>query len=583
MNRSNTADRVALGLCLAVIFVAASPALVAAALGASSLGAGRGLAAAVLGLAVLVLWSSRLWPGLVLLTPWMLLAPLESWYLVQFGRPSDVHLLGVIAETDAQEASAYLAGLAMPMALVLAASLMLSVAAIWATRRTGLGWRHRWRPAIWAVSVLLLLLPWLAGDLGAEPPPDAPPRAEGDGLVRQALDPVSGELADAWPVGLPLRVWAYLRERGERYALSDAVQSFRFGARERPEFAAVQREVHVLVIGETGRPDRWQLNGYGRPTTPRLMTQQGIVSFTNMISPWAWTRMSVPLILTRKPPQDPRPFFAERSLLTAFHEAGYRTYWLSTQSPMGPYDSTISLHAREADVLRYVNPGSYKTRAAYDGDLLGPLREALSRPEPRQLIVLHTLGSHFDYGHRYPQEFEIFRPSTRDVEQPSLHDRAQREALSNAYDNSVAYTDDFLAEVIQALRNSGAVSTLFYVADHGENLFDGECTLSGHGHGTERDFRAAALFWHDLGYAALRPELVARAVQQADAPMSTAQVFHTMLDVAGIDYPGQPAEASLFSPSWKPSPRIVQGGLDFDRALREPMCLKLKSPRRSAS
>lgn len=576
-------DQVALGLCLATLGVAASPALVAWALGASTTGASTSLVSSGLGFLALTLWSPRWWPGIALLTPWVILAPLESWYLVQFGRPSDAHLLGVIAETDVQEASAYLSGLAWPLVLVVIASLSLSVLAVHYAWRTGLGWRHRWRPVIWAVSVVLLAAPWLLDALGAEPQTEIAQATSSDSLVRQTLSPPLGELADSWPAGLPLRIWAYVHERAVRYALADELKSFRFGAQELPAYAALPREVHVLVIGETGRPDRWQLNGYSRATAPRLSAQPGLVSFTNMISPWAWTRMSVPVMLTRKPGQDPRPFFAERSLLTAFREAGYRTYWLSTQSPMGPHDGTISLHAREADVLRYVNPGSYKTRAAYDGALLKPLGEVLARREPRQLIVLHTLGSHYDYGHRYPQEFEIFRPSTRDVERPSLHDRAQREALSNAYDNSVAYTDYFLAEVIQALQASGAPSTLFYVADHGENLFDEGCTISGHGHGTERDFRVASLFWQDAQYAAFRPDLVARAAERADAPLSTEHVFHSMLDLAGIRYPKQAVNASLFSPSWKPSPRIVQGGLDFDRALREPMCLKLKSPRRSAS
>ncbi len=33
---------------------------------------------------------------------------------------------------------------------------------------------------------------------------------------------------------------------------------------------SAQRQIYVLVIGETLRPDRLQLNGYNRATTPRL-------------------------------------------------------------------------------------------------------------------------------------------------------------------------------------------------------------------------------------------------------------------------------------------------------------------------
>jgi lipid A ethanolaminephosphotransferase len=59
--------------------------------------------------------------------------------------------------------------------------------------------------------------------------------------------------------------------------------------------------------------------------------------------------------------------------------------------------------------------------------------------------------------------------------------RCSHEELVNAYDNSIAYTDHFLASTIQWLKaRSGSYDTaMLYVSDHGESL--GEHNLYLHG------------------------------------------------------------------------------------------------------
>jgi glucan phosphoethanolaminetransferase (alkaline phosphatase superfamily) len=292
--------------------------------------------------------------------------------------------------------------------------------------------------------------------------------------------------------------------------------------------------------------------------------------------------MSVPVILTRKSPKDNRAFFPEKSLIAAFREVGFKTYWLSTQSPLGPHDSSIALHAREAEHSRFLNPTDYRGAGVHDGALLEPLSDILARDEPRQLIVLHTLGSHFNYADRYPDGFDKFQPSQTGELAPSLHDRSQKEAMNNSYDNSVYYTDWLLSEIIARLRATDSRATLLYVADHGENLFDGECTKSGHGHSTEFDFRVASIWWNSPQYSKDRPDSVALVGERRDAALSTSHVFHTMLDAADIHYPGQDLSRSILNSDWIRRPRPVQGGYDFDSTPRDPVCLSLKrAPQRS--
>ena len=529
---------------------------------------------------MLALIHRRLWIGLLAALPWAVLAPTELWYVLAFGKPSDAHAIGVLFETDWQEARAFAGGLALPLAAATGAALLLALAAVRIARAAGLEWHHRSRSWLCAAALAALVIPVLTESLTGEvQAADSfrEPGQAGDEVASTVLSPSLHDLSQTYPAGVPIRLAEFGYHRATLQVLSRELAGFRFGAtQDAARAVGVPRQVHVLVVGETGRPDRWQVNGYSRQTSPRLAAEPDVSSFGNMISPWAWTRMSVPEILTRKPGADARPFFAERSAVAAFREAGFRTYWFSNQSPMGQHDSSIALHAHEADEVRFINPGSYKIAAALDGELLTLLRQALARDEPRQFIVLHTLGGHYNYSHRYPPEFERFVPSLRHEAAPSLHDRRQREAMGNAYDNSVLYTDHVLGEVIEALRQSGAEATMFYVADHGENLFDGDCKLSGHGHGTERDFRVPAFFWNSGPFAARHGDKIVQMRSRLDAPLSTENVFHSLLDAADIRYADERLESSVFHPSWQAGRRIVQNGLDFDRAAREPTCLTLE-------
>lgn len=145
------------------------------------------------------------------------------------------------------------------------------------------------------------------------------------------------------------------------------------------------------------------------------------------------------------------------------------------------------------------------------------------------------------------------------------------------------YTDHVLAELIDRLKRLDVEATLLYVSDHGENLFDGDCQKSGHWHNTERDHRTASLFWHSDAYADSHAQKVSMLRVHRDAPLATTQVFASLLDAADITFPGEDLTRSFVSPRWRPQPRIVQSGLDFDRSARGPLCQELTRAPASAS
>lgn len=521
--------------------------------------------------------SSRLWLGSALLAPWAVLAPFEAFYISDFGKPSDPHLFGIIADSNIAEASGFLAGVAAYLAVLAVFALVLALSCIVLSYRRRLFWQSRSRYWVLLASVLALGLPEVAKLHGpvralAVPSAQAVANVPGAALADSHVPEWFDYLHDVYPAGVPGRAWTYAAQRRALDEAQQLVADFRFNALQAPVSG---RQVHVLVIGETGRPDHWQLNGYARQTMPLLSKTERVTSFKNAFSPWAWTRMAVPLILTRKSPLDNNQFFPERSVISAFREAGFRTYWFSTQSPLGPHDSSIALHAAEAHERKFLNHLDYKQSGVFDGVLLAPLEDVLKRQEEKVLIVLHTLGGHFNYADRHPDEFDRFRPSLKGVKGASLHKPELKEEFSNSFDNSLLYLDFFLSEVVARVSATKAVASLFYIADHGENLYDDNCDKAGHGRGNEYDFRVPALFWHSAEYASLFPDKVAAAASRVDSPIATSNVFHSLLDAASIHYPAEDLTRSIFNSGWQARLRITQNKIDFDQAVRDKICKKL--------
>lgn len=517
-----------------------------------------------------------LWPGLVLLLPAALLVPQEVFYLLTYQKNTDAHAIAIVAETDLNEALGYLTGIGVFLALAVVAIVLLWWYLVRSAWQRHWQWQSGLRPVIWLICIgVLVSLSWNEWQYQQINKAKQRSNPEENVFVQRPL-PYSYEKFHAtYPLNMLIAVNEFVKQKQAVADIAESTALFKFSARQTD--IPAQRQIYVLVIGETLRPDRLQLNGYNRATTPRLSGTKNVISYTNMVSPWAWTRMSVPVILSRKSATDQRYFPTETSVVAAFKEAGFSTAWLSTQSPLGVHDSSIALHASEADQVQYLNPVGYKKEGFYDDILLPAFERVLQQNEQKQLIVLHTLGSHFSYADRYPQAFDLFTPSGKG-QSISMHDQNSRVLLNNAYDNSVAYTDFILFNLIKQLEQSQSISSLFYVSDHGENIFDGQCNKSGHGHNTERDYRVASILWTSELYNLNYPQKKSLAEQRREQPLMTSNVFHSLLDLAGIEYPDQKLTKSWLSPDWRPSSRILQQGLDFDKATRVGECQELKAP-----
>ena len=300
------------------------------------------------------------------------------------------------------------------------------------------------------------------------------------------------------------------------------------------------REVYVYIIGEASRAMNWQLYGYGRETNPLLSEVGDLVVFRDVLTQSNTTHKSVPLILSSVATGEHEELYRRKGLPALFNEAGFDTWFISNQSPQGAMIDHLAHDARHVIYIR---------SPRHDTQLLDEMRKALERSTSQKLLfVLHCYGSHFSYHQRYPREFAHFQPDN-DVAIARQH----RPMLVNAYDNSIRYTDYFLAQTIDYLRSlKGTSSALLYCADHGEDLIDDDRERFLHASPTTTAYQlyVASLAWFSEDYRTHFPEKAAAAEANETAPATTHALFHTMADMASIRGRFLTTKVSLVSPDF---------------------------------
>jgi len=242
--------------------------------------------------------------------------------------------------------------------------------------------------------------------------------------------------------------------------------------------------------------------------------------------------------------------FSHRSIITAFREAGFYTYFLSVQSPN---HSMIESYAREAHTLKYASCSDGKH--AIDGNILPMVDAAINdNTHKKKLIVVHLYGSHFDYTDRYPSEYALFKPDRH--RQVNAENRAR---LINAYDNTIVYTDYVLSEMIHRLDEAGCSAGLIYTSDHGEDIFDDGSGKFLHASPTPTywQLHVPMLLYMNKPYTDEHADLYANAKKNSTVTASSSKSYaHTLLHMAGIKTPYTDVRQSLLNNDFKPLKKL---------------------------
>ncbi len=291
-----------------------------------------------------------------------------------------------------------------------------------------------------------------------------------------------------------------------------------------------RKEIYVLVIGETGRAENWQLFGYNRPTNPHLSKQDGIIGFKNVLTESNTTHKSVPMLMSSVNAENFDSIYYRKGIITAFKEAGFHTSFYSNHKRNRSF---IDYLGNEANHVEYLSDDSNSQN--FDLQLADKLNQELKdNKSKKSFIVLHSYGSHFNYKERYPSKIAKFKPDNV-IDASSSY----RTELINAYDNTIVYTDYFLSEVINHLNNvSDADVAMIYISDHGEDIFDDSRNRFLHASPipTYYQLHVPMVLWMSKNYRNSYPELWNTAtINKSKAISSSKSTFHTILQIAGIE------------------------------------------------
>lgn len=211
----------------------------------------------------------------------------------------------------------------------------------------------------------------------------------------------------------------------------------------------------IMVIGESAcrdymsayREQPWQTT----PWESRMRNDDGhFVFFDNAYSCAMQTVPSLEMALTEKNLYNDKEFYSSCSVIDMARKAGYTTHWYSNQGHLGENDTPVTLVADTADTARWTDQELNVIQ--YDGALVDFLSEI--DPEKDNFVVLHLIGSHFNYNNRYTKEYALANGLT------------DGDNVRN-YMNSLHYTDHILETFFNYATEKLNLHSMIYFSDHG--------------------------------------------------------------------------------------------------------------------
>jgi lipid A ethanolaminephosphotransferase len=460
-----------------------------------------------------------------------------AYYMVRFGVVIDPAMIRNVLHTDAAEAGE----LVGPATLAVLALGAVPVGLLWWPRLRERGWRR----------ALAVRSAWVLAALGAGGLAAALVYKDAASLVRNHRE--------VRYMVTPANVAVSLAR--ELAADARAAQSARAPAEPAMRAAAPGRRptLLVIVVGETVRSANFGLSGYARDTTPELAALPGVIAFPRAAACGTSTEVSVPCMFSPfgRAEYDQTRIRTHDSLLHVLSRAGIRVVWRDNQSGCKGVCDGLEVQ----DLHRMAVPGLCADGRCVDEILLHDLDRVVAGTSGDLVVAMHQLGNHGPaYHHRYPAAFARFQPACDKADLRSC----TREEIVNAYDNAIAYTDHFLAQVIAFLerqRDRFDVA-MVYVSDHGESL--GEYGLYLHGMPravAPREQTEVPMVWWLPQDAAAGLRVDAGCLRgRAAGPASHDNLYHSILGLLEVVAPSYRPGRDLFA-GCRDHPAVAAAGL----------------------
>ena len=321
----------------------------------------------------------------------------------------------------------------------------------------------------------------------------------------------------------------------------------------------------ILHIGESVRADRLSLNGYARDTTPWLRTHAAdIINFTDCTAISTLTTNSMLTILTDAAGNMEREISPQLdarcgSVMDLFAAHGFACHAFFTSRGMDKnetWGSTFErlqqlITAKAAGCHEYGNPAANDYRPKLQLPLV---HKVLEESSGNRFLLINNVGSHSPF-FAYDREHPAFTPAGPEALHNAPHANPQAaEMVTNAYDNTIRYTDEYIRDLLEPLR--GKPYLYIYVSDHGEPVGDNnEWTRGNLNFHRTQWCRVPLIVIASPEFVQLHPhfaEALAQLRCNTALPCAHENLFHSLLGIFGISSPYYNAGHDLSSPQCKP-------------------------------
>jgi len=325
-------------------------------------------------------------------------------------------------------------------------------------------------------------------------------------------------------------------------------------------------EIFVLIIGESANRNHMSLYDYSKETNPKLQNRDDIVIYDDVVSPYSNTLSSVLSILSESNLENKLALNESKDLIDVFHAAGYKTYWISNQSPVGLWENMITAIGKKSDQTKFVNLSSNSSdegdsKRSYDYKLYEPFNAALNEENiAKKFIVLHLMGSHSTYRKRYSLDFEEFVGTSK------------KEQLIAEYDNSILYNDFVVDSLLNSVKNisikKNIVSSAIYLSDHSENVYD-ELDKVGHDYVKtlpKANVEIPFFVWLSPKFKKIDSLKSSTIELHKSLPFVSDDLFHSVIDLNTIQSSLFDQSRSIFNKKYNSKRiRVLEDGEDYDK------------------
>ncbi len=333
----------------------------------------------------------------------------------------------------------------------------------------------------------------------------------------------------------------------------------------------------LWITMDSLRYDHLACMGYGRPTSPNIddLAEESAL-FRNCIAQSNYTNISVPSMVTgiypalldvRTPLHDLDELFA--TLAERLTDAGYATYGVLPDWPDGINQGFERVRVLDGDTegrtsaclnilqelderpffiwLYYWDPHAPYLPPEEFAERFGVEQEPVPAPEGVRVSEEDLARWRQQTQHR--RGWEMMKTFIKINESSLLPEEGYREQLIDGYDAEIAYVDDRLGRVLDAVKKLGLWDQTMVIlnADHGEGF--GEHGLFFHGYGLyEEEIRVPLI---------IKPPQSLPSSRTVEASVRNLDIMTTVLD-----YCGQPVSEDLNGRSLRPG---VENGRMEDR------------------